>query len=665
MIMTGILLLNTTPVHAYVDPSIMTYTIQAVAGIVIASATFIGVLYRRARRKLFANTKYADKHYAKQEEDALLFAENDEEALRKLQQKAQAYSGDTAEAADDAPVRRGQPLGWKRRLVMTVLPALFLTVTAALYIPSSLYLSNISEFKIEFARVFPLIAEFSLAAFIGLTAFGMILNDTAVRIYAAVLMALGLGVYLQGNFMNPYLPTFNGLAVPWENYADSIRLSNIVWGGLLIGLPVLSFLLKKKYEKVQGLLCILLSLMQAVSLVVAASTAKIAKVGDFYFTRNKEFEISKTQNTIVIVLDTLDGQWFEDLFLHNNDLNVNLKDFTYFDNAIAGGAPTALGLTYMISGVEYDLAYTNNEMYYRAAMEETTLLRDLKQAGVSTRLYTPQINTFLTVDTDLIENTAENTLVYDVADRRSYLKYLYKIAAYFEAPMQLKKRFAIWENPLEQYTSVSGGAGPIYKMDDPQFYTDFKTEHWNPTYDNPVFTVYHLFGAHPPYHMNSDAQRIPTSSRVEDHIGQMFGCYKICTEMLQELKDIGMYDSSTIIITADHGGLNYFQNPAILIKKPNVTQDVIAVNHAPVTFKNLYNSFAEAALPDASAYGETLFDVDENLVIPRKHAVNCLNVTRVTFPEEELFQRKNTVVVTFYGDAKDIENVSYSEETSN
>jgi hypothetical protein len=37
----------------------------------------------------------------------------------------------------------------------------------------------------------------------------------------------------------------------------------------------------------------------------------------------------------------------------------------------------------MISGVEYDLAYTNNEMYYRAAMEETTLLRDLKQAGVS------------------------------------------------------------------------------------------------------------------------------------------------------------------------------------------------------------------------------------------------------------------------------------------
>ena len=40
------------PAYAYVDPSVMTYTIQALAGVAVALSAVIGVVWRRVRRVL-------------------------------------------------------------------------------------------------------------------------------------------------------------------------------------------------------------------------------------------------------------------------------------------------------------------------------------------------------------------------------------------------------------------------------------------------------------------------------------------------------------------------------------------------------------------------------------------------------------------------------------
>ena len=39
-------------VRAYIDPSVMTYTIQAVAGILIAIGAAIGIYYRKMKKKV-------------------------------------------------------------------------------------------------------------------------------------------------------------------------------------------------------------------------------------------------------------------------------------------------------------------------------------------------------------------------------------------------------------------------------------------------------------------------------------------------------------------------------------------------------------------------------------------------------------------------------------
>lgn len=48
----GIWLMFTVRAEAYIDPSVMTYVIQAVAGVIIAIGAAIGIYFRRAKRKV-------------------------------------------------------------------------------------------------------------------------------------------------------------------------------------------------------------------------------------------------------------------------------------------------------------------------------------------------------------------------------------------------------------------------------------------------------------------------------------------------------------------------------------------------------------------------------------------------------------------------------------
>ena len=40
------------PMFAYVDPSVITYSVQAIAGIVIALGAAVGIYWRRAKKKI-------------------------------------------------------------------------------------------------------------------------------------------------------------------------------------------------------------------------------------------------------------------------------------------------------------------------------------------------------------------------------------------------------------------------------------------------------------------------------------------------------------------------------------------------------------------------------------------------------------------------------------
>lgn len=54
-----------TSIKAYLDPSVMTYAIQAIAGIVVAVGAVVGIYWRKAKKKL--NDKLGIDENAKKE----------------------------------------------------------------------------------------------------------------------------------------------------------------------------------------------------------------------------------------------------------------------------------------------------------------------------------------------------------------------------------------------------------------------------------------------------------------------------------------------------------------------------------------------------------------------------------------------------------------------
>jgi arylsulfatase A-like enzyme len=80
----------------------------------------------------------------------------------------------------------------------------------------------------------------------------------------------------------------------------------------------------------------------------------------------------------------------------------------------------------------------------------------------------------------------------------------------------------------------------------------------------------HLNGAHAPYTLDENGNSV--SSQDGTAIDQYVGCMRLVFYYIQMLQDIGMYDNSTIIITADHGEnyvteeLEQNTNPILFIK---------------------------------------------------------------------------------------------------
>lgn len=66
------------PVAAYLDPSVMTYAIQVIAGIVVAAGAVVGVYWRKAKKKV-QDKLGIDENAKKEIEDEVIELTDDNE----------------------------------------------------------------------------------------------------------------------------------------------------------------------------------------------------------------------------------------------------------------------------------------------------------------------------------------------------------------------------------------------------------------------------------------------------------------------------------------------------------------------------------------------------------------------------------------------------------
>jgi len=72
-----IVVLLTIPAYGYLDPSVMTYAVQAVAGVIVAVGAVIGVYWRKAKRKVQDKMGIDENAKKEVEEDVVEFKDGE------------------------------------------------------------------------------------------------------------------------------------------------------------------------------------------------------------------------------------------------------------------------------------------------------------------------------------------------------------------------------------------------------------------------------------------------------------------------------------------------------------------------------------------------------------------------------------------------------------
>lgn len=507
---------------------------------------------------------------------------------------------------------------------------LFFLVTYAVFTPSSLFLQNMNEFSITYSKIVPVI----LAAVILLTAFFYVsaiclTDEKMLHFFIAFVFGVALCAYVQGNFLNPAFPSLDGTEIAWASYQKENRISLCFWlSGMGLCL-VCARLWKEKTEKAMKYLALFLSSVQMVTLMVLLFTTRQDSYVNYGFSKEEEFAIGSNGNIIIFLVDTLQASSMEKYLTSEACAEGFLDDFTFFDNAVSGGASTRVALPLLLTGVEYDPMQPLDE-YVEEIWEETDFYTDLCNNGYDVRFYTTA-HYFSRLPDGIANNYAVtgDSWIYDYP---VFGTQLYKLVNFYLMPQFLKPYFWLSENKMmSTITCAEGG----YVFDDVQFYQDFKAAQGLQERYDKSFRLYHLQGVHKPYLMNENIERLEEGKDFVTEQQILQGNMKIIADYIGEMKRIGVYENSTIVILGDHGRHeddNLEANPAVLLKRPYEAHE-LTHNSAPVHFRNLVASIAGTIMEDYSAYGPSLYDISKESDVERLHTVHRSIRARITLEE--------------------------------
>ena len=137
---------------------------------------------------------------------------------------------------------------------------------------------------------------------------------------------------------------------------------------------------------------------------------------------------------------------------------------------------------------------------------------------------------------------------------------------------------------------------------------------------NNSFRFFHMRGPHVPCYLSEDIKYEPTGKEVTP-TQQGRGSLKIVFEYIEQMKELGVYDDATIIITADHGRGDLLDSdktsgnpdrtsrPIFIVKKPNEKSETMRVSDAPVSQAELMPTILEAVGADRERYGRTFEEI--------------------------------------------------------
>ena len=549
--------------QAYVDPSVMTYTIQALAAVVVALSAVLGVAFRRSRKVLFRLLKI------------------DENANKIVEGKVHKVDAKGAEAANtqmkeilaaEAIRLKEQKEGTlkpKGRIGVAFFVSFFTVFTILVVAPLELVASSARDLSFNLNDVAGPVIIAGLVITLVLTVILSLMRKRVFNVASALVGAIGVASYVQAVFLNGGMPLADGHAVNWSDFTTQMIVSGLIWLAIIAAAVIFSLLKARQLRTGLLVTATALIIVQAVGVAslwgpsIAASMDAHPEHQQVVATREGLYNVSSKKNVVVFVLDTTDTAFVQKLYDEHPETFAPLTGFTWYRNSVGSMIPTRYGIPSLVfenrirpeqSASDFIQNWSNNSHY----------LNNVNQLGYSVGLYTDNFNWAYT---DYMYNRTINYHeprgrgVENQLDVLGALRILYKTAFCRDMPWVFKPRFWYYTEDLNMrmrkpvnMDEVDLSSQP-YTEDDLKYYQEL--QHYGLSIDdsagqNGSFRFIHLIGSHPPYTLDRNVE--PTSDPSKENVEeQTMGAYRIVAQYIAELKRLGVYENTSFIITADHG----------------------------------------------------------------------------------------------------------------
>lgn len=512
---------------------------------------------------------------------------------------------------------------WKAQLLTALLCNLFLAGTVMVFSPLEVFVGSFQDFHFQFGVTWQVMTLAALTVTAALTALEMLLPRRAALACNVLTFALGICCYMQMMFLNGKMVSLTGANMQTTRTERIVNLG--IWAAMLAAAMAGAFWLsrKKKEEILHTVLryvSALLTVMQAVALVVFALTTDMSGSGEFIVTGEGRFELAPKNNTVVFVIDSAENTIFDKVLEEFPDTYDALSGFTYYPDALSMHSRTYPSLTYMLTGEVCHYDKTPAE-YTQEAFRNGRMLRDLKAAGIDSRAYTWDFDK-LSVEAEAYLGNVFNTHVnsFENVLPLKLIGGMLSVSLYKVAPYRLKYELEYNVDRINQ--GVVQYDTEQYQYYDYEYYHDLQASDLTVNEQTAgAFRFYHLFGSHHDLYWDENMNRI---EETDDKVRPLRGSLRIIEAYVRKLDEAGLLDKTTIIVTADHGkwgdassteinrAFRHPPTPLMLVKYPDSDMSrPLAVSHAPVAHEDLFATVIDGCGLDASAYGRTIREIAE------------------------------------------------------
>ena len=505
---------------------------------------------------------------------------------------------------------------FKSRLFTSIIVVFLFTFMLAIFGPSEIFFSNYSQFEFLFGEFIWMMVALSCVATIVFSIVISLLPEKIYKTLLALITGIGVASYVQVMFLNKELDLLGLNPDGNKTSAGACIVNLLIWFVILVGFILIAIkknsISQKIFAGLAGFL-IAIQLVALVSLIISAPKECFERqqTENYMLDGSKQMTVSSKDNVIVFVLDYFSNQYIEPMLAEYPDAIDFLHDFTYYDNDECVYHGTYPSMAHMFSGQEMDPSIPSQEWAKNIWESETVdsfYKKMAKDKNYEVNIYTPIVDVLVVENSySLLSGVFDNikdSSVDVTVDRPLLTKTLVKMSGYRMFPLAIKNAF---------YTDNSEISNIVLEVNNVRAHENYafmerlKNEGLSLDNDSNIMTIQHLEGAHE-WHTAADGSYKDESSREET----CRGCMAIVETYIDSLKAVGKYDSSTIIITSDHGG-EYDPQVIFFIKKPNENHDEMLVSHAQITHCELLPTLAEAMGADATPYGSTVDMIDENI----------------------------------------------------